>query len=265
MKNRPHLRFTHYLLVLFLLLSIPANRLDGNQQVEKTRVVIMIGEQEYETKDSLPVFARENLSSDEFDVTIIHVNPSDSNDFPGLIGALEKADVLLISVRRRTPPRAQMEAIKKFLIRKGNIVGIRTSSHAFGRKPVSDNHVKWDEFDRDVFGMDYLGHYGNKPPQPLSRINIVSYWNSHLVLDGLDMQYFYSTSHLYKNEKPGPGVSVLMSGQIGDNGKKLEPVTWVREYKNGRVFYTSLGNPEDFKKDAFKKLLVNAIRWSSGK
>jgi type 1 glutamine amidotransferase len=31
----------------------------------------------------------------------------------------------------------------------------------------------------------------------------------------------------------------------------------------GRVFYTSLGGPDDFKNESFRRLVVNAIFWTA--
>jgi type 1 glutamine amidotransferase len=46
---------------------------------------------------------------------------------------------------------------------------------------------------------------------------------------------------------------------------KLEnfPVTWVHTYKNGRTFYTSMGAADDFKDENFRRLLVNALFWTT--
>ena len=42
-----------------------------------------------------------------------------------------------------------------------------------------------------------------------------------------------------------------------------EPVAWTRKNHDGRVFYTSLGGPDDFKKKVFQTMLVNAIFWTA--
>ncbi|MBC8235485.1 ThuA domain-containing protein [bacterium] len=44
-----------------------------------------------------------------------------------------------------------------------------------------------------------------------------------------------------------------------------EPVAFTSTYQGGRVFYTSLGHPDDFNNDSFCKLLVNAVFWATGK
>ena len=39
--------------------------------------------------------------------------------------------------------------------------------------------------------------------------------------------------------------------------EETEPVAWVREKDGRRVFYTSLGHPDDFKDENFMRLLTN--------
>jgi type 1 glutamine amidotransferase len=48
----------------------------------------------------------------------------------------------------------------------------------------------------------------------------------------------------------------------GTAGQKTEPIAWTRMCGSSRVFYTSLGHPADFEQPQFRRLLVNAIRWS---
>jgi len=54
--------------------------------------------------------------------------------------------------------------------------------------------------------------------------------------DGCDQ--WRSSGSLYYPSPLKPDATVLMTGSLGD---KTEPVTWIRKYKGGRVFYTSLG------------------------
>ena len=58
-------------------------------------------------------------------------------------------------------------------------------------------------------------------------------------------------------------VTVLLTGSIPDH---TEPIAWVRERKLGdktqRVFYTSLGHPDDFKEESFLRLMGNGLAWT---
>ena len=48
-------------------------------------------------------------------------------------------------------------------------------------------------------------------------------------------------------------------------GQAQEPVTWVNHHGKARVFYTSLGHPEDFREEPFRRLLSNALLWALDK
>jgi hypothetical protein len=66
----------------------------------------MIGEREYDTQTTLPAFARLELRARGFRFTVIEADSTDPNAFPGLENALQEADLLVLSVRRRTLPSA---------------------------------------------------------------------------------------------------------------------------------------------------------------
>ena len=62
-----------------------------------------------------------------------------------------------------------------------------------------------------------------------------------------------------------PQTKPLLIGTIP--GESPEPIAWTHEYgpKHARVFYTSLGHPDDFDNAEFRRLLVNAVAWALGK
>ena len=45
-------------------------------------------------------------------------------------------------------------------------------------------------------------------------------------------------------------------------GSGAEPVAWTNAHKGGRVFFTSLGSPDDFKSPQFRRLLLNGVNWA---
>src|ERR1700676_290160 len=75
-------------------------------------VVLLIGEDEYKTRETLPEFAKTELEPRGMQVTVIQQDAKDINNFPGLIEALPKADLLLVSARRRLAPKEQIDAIR---------------------------------------------------------------------------------------------------------------------------------------------------------
>src|SRR6201999_352207 len=98
--------------------------------------------------------------------TIIRADQTDKNSFPGLIPALKDADLLFLSVRRRTPPIAQLDAVRAYLASGRPLVGIRTACHAFlllRAKLTNPVLEDWLDFGPDVIGSHYTNHYGETP------------------------------------------------------------------------------------------------------
>src|SRR5690242_13348707 len=53
-----------------------------------SHIVFMIGEDEYKTWETLPEFAKTDLEPRGFRVTVVHADPQDKNNFPGLVAAI---------------------------------------------------------------------------------------------------------------------------------------------------------------------------------
>ena len=84
------------------------------------------------------------------------------------------------------------------------------------------------------------------------------------MLAGIDPTEFKVPSHLYKNPDPArvgchsaPDRATLSTGH-----PEVEPIAWVNSKDGRRVFYTSLGSPEDFAVPQFRKLLLNGVFWA---
>jgi sucrose-6-phosphate hydrolase SacC (GH32 family)/nicotinamidase-related amidase/type 1 glutamine amidotransferase len=225
------------------------------------RAVFVIGEDEYDTKETLPAFARAELELRGVRCRFVHADPREPNDFPGVEAALADADLLVLSLRRRTPREAQLAAIRDYLASGRPLVAIRTSSHAFDREPPP-GHASWPAFDDEVLGGDYQGHYGNKPPAgPRTLVRAAAKLLQHPVLRGLSADELEAGSHLYRSRGLARSATVLMEGRLDDRSA-TEPVAWTHTYRGARVFYTSLGSPDDFALPAFRRLLLNAVFWA---
>lgn len=225
-------------------------------------VVFMIGENEYDTASTLPLFAKRQLEYRGISCTFVHVNQNDPNNFAGL-EALDEADLLFLSVRRRTPPKAQLKLVRDHLAKGKPLVGIRTASHAFDREPRGKHLARWSQFDCDILGVDYLNHYGNRPPKdPATLVQATAFGTKHAIMTGIPHDAFEAKSHLYKNKPVSSNVSILMTGTLAGRDDIQEPVAWTNDAKNSRVFYTSLGSTGDFALPAFQRLLLNGVLWA---
>jgi type 1 glutamine amidotransferase len=81
------------------------------------------------------------------------------------------------------------------------------------------------------------------------------------VLAGIGPEEFKVPSHLYKNPGLAPWVTPLMTARMTGR-PEVEPVAWVSTKEGRRVFYTSLGAPEDFALPQFRRLLLNGTLWA---
>jgi nicotinamidase-related amidase/type 1 glutamine amidotransferase len=225
---------------------------------KRPHVVFVIGENEYHTWETVPAFARSELVKRNLRCSFVMAGTKvGDNHFP-TYKVISGADLLFISVRRRTPPKEMLALIRNHLDAGKPLVGIRTASHAFGAKPEDEKHEGWPNFDVDVLGYNYQGHHGNSIS---ARVKVLADAASHPVLTGVPANEFSVTSSLYKSRKTATTVTPLMIGQL--EGETVEePVAWINNSNNRRVFYTSLGNPNDFKQPFFRKLLLNGILWS---
>jgi type 1 glutamine amidotransferase len=227
-------------------------------------LVFLIGEDEYHTWETLPEFAKKDLEPLGHRITIIQADAADKNHFPGIVEALRDADLLFVSVRRRTPPVAELDAVRTFVALGKPVVGIRTASHAFSlplKTTLTDPKLAvWPEFDAAVLGGHYTGHHGKDKVA----VTFAPGAEAHPILAGIAAGALLGNGGLYKNTPLEKDATPLLIGTIPD--EPSEPVAWTHLHgaKQGRVFYTSLGHPDDFQNPAFRRLLLNGIAWALG-
>jgi nicotinamidase-related amidase len=230
----------------------------------RPRVVLMIGEDEYQTWQTLPRWASSDLLPRGYAVTIIVERPEDPGDFPGLISEIRTADLLMVSVRRRALPADQLDAVRRHLALGRPLIGLRTTSHAFAPRGAALDPVRtgvrseWPDFDPAVLGGNYQGHHGHGPK---TRLSIVPQAAGHPILEGLDLSSWTGHGSLYRTQPLAAPAVPLIMGSV--TGQAAEPVAWTHTFGSqaAPVFYTSLGHPEDFDEPAFRGLLDNAVRW----
>ncbi len=228
-------------------------------------VVILIGEDEYRTWETLPAFAQQELGWRGLETRVIIENPSPEARFPGLADALPQARLLVISTRRRALPKADLEAVRAFLARGGAVVGIRTASHAFAvrtEEPAaleSKGLAAWAGFDPEVLGGNYHGHHGAGPETAVSTVPGVE---PDGLLTGVDVSRLKGHGSLYRSGPLREGARAVLIGSIP--GQPAEPVAWTHRYgpHSARVFYTSFGHIDDFADPQFRRLLLNGILWA---
>ncbi|MES2595860.1 MAG: ThuA domain-containing protein [Verrucomicrobiota bacterium] len=248
------MKILRHLAIALTLLVLPAHA---------ANLVFMIGEDEYLTWETLPAFAKSDVEPLGHKVTVIHADAADKNSFPGIVEALKDADLLLVSVRRRTPPTEQLDAVRAHLAAGKPLMGIRTASHAFALRPkdklIDGKHANWQEFDPEVFGGNYSNHHKGEDK---TICTLAPGAEGHEILKGITVSELIGNGTLYKNTPLAKTATPLIIGTIPN--QPAEPIAWTHRFglKQAKVFYTSLGHVEDFKEPAFRKLMTNAITWA---
>jgi putative heme-binding domain-containing protein len=210
---------------------------------DKLKVCLVSGSFEYKSDASLAAFQKYLEANFPVECTRAFARAEKDKTFAG-IENLATCDVAIFFTRRLQIDGEALEAVKSFVKSGKPIIGIRTASHGF---------QNWLEIDTEVLGGDYKGHFGSGI---VCEVTHAAKAKDHPVLKGVSS--FQSNGSLYKNPKIAADVTVLLTGSIPTQS---EPVAWVREKAGRRVFYTSLGHPDDFQDENFIRLLVNGLSW----
>ncbi len=224
----------------------------------RPHLVMLIGEAEYETRETLPQFAAMHLSQN-YRVTIAHADANNKNVIVNA-DAVRTADALLVSVRRRTLPAQQLDLVRTHVASGKPMIGIRTASHAFALRSGTppEGHDVWPEFDSDVWGGAYAGHYGND-----LAVQLHAPTKDVGPLRTSDLTGLVPSGSLYKNIPLQPGTIALLHGSV--EGQSQHPLAWTYiRSDGGKSFYTSLGHIRDFEQAEFQTLLLRGVHWACG-
>lgn len=227
----------------------------------KPHIVFLISEDEnnYEAHLTIPPFAKQLEKEYGLKATVI-LGKGERTGFkyPGL-HKIKNADLLVVFSRRVALKPDQMNMIKEYLEAGKPLVGIRTANHAFSvREEIKDGYIDWKEFVPEILGCENRG-YGPVGPGTDVEVNVEQ--DDHAIIQGYKTREWHSDGNVYLVAPLlDPNIKVLLEGT--SDGKQ-EPIAWTRKTKNnGKVFYTSLGHPSDFKKPEFITLLINGINWA---
>jgi type 1 glutamine amidotransferase len=250
-------------------------------------VVFVTGDEEYRSEESMPMLARILHRDYGFDVTVCYslgkdgtINPNNLESITGL-EAIDSADLLVMFTRFRKLPDDQLERIVRYSETGKPMVGFRTATHAFryDKGPLAE--AMNEAWPIKVFGQKWITHHGHfgDGHEELTEVAINSEFKDHPILRGVTP--FRAYSWLYHVEGGGDHLSGncqrLLIGKALKTGhaKELDrypisnPVAWTKTAEGhrglpGRVFFTTLGHPFDFKQEPMRKLALNGILWALG-
>ncbi len=252
-------------------------------------VVLIAGDEEYRSEESLPMLGRILATHHGFDCTVLFsVSPEgfiDPNAQASLTNpeALDSADAIVMLIRFRNWPAETMAKFEAAMKRGVPIVGLRTSTHAF-RFPKGSPFVSYNNFGKDVLGENWVSHWGVHKKEATRGI-IEAANAKHPVLNGV--ADVFGDSDVYEAAPPADAV-ILLHGQVlkgmtadtepADYRKKtrakveqgvndpMMPVAWVRELpREGgeaqRIVTTTMGAATDLQSEGLRRLVINGVFW----
>jgi type 1 glutamine amidotransferase len=259
--------------VLVLSACMPSfSREQGPKKAKKPLVVFVCGDHEYSGESTLPLLAAVLEKQYGFRTKVLKSFPDQNaeRDIPGL-DILAEADLAVFFLRWRLLPADQVAHIEAYLKSGKPIMGFRTSTHSFNY-PNTDPLVAYNGFAERAFGAppgwggpSQHTHYGHNASTDAT---IIADKAKHPILTGVDPT-FHVRSWLYRvlPDYPAKGTDWLLMGKAVNPDKPAvdQPIawTWENQYK-GKVFFTTMGHPEDFSVESFQRLVVNAVHWELG-
>ncbi len=257
-------------IIVSCLLALASGHLGARQATPRApHVVFVTGDDEYRSEITMPMIAAILEKAHGFRTTVAYAKPKPQtkDNIEGL-EALDTADLLVLFTRFRALPDHQLQRILRFVESGKALVGLRTSTHAF---LYPDGHPQQglnDAFGRDVFGQKWITHHGSRSSTEVA-VHVAS--ASHPILRGVGA--FHARSWLYHVAPLNGAATILLDGTTTNSDKAnrqvefppTQPVAWTRRYQLSRVFFTTLGHPEDFAQESMRRLLVNGIYWALGR
>jgi type 1 glutamine amidotransferase len=254
------------------------------------RIVLVSGDDEYRSEEGLPQLAKILSKRHGFSCTVLYsIDPADGSIKPDLhtnipgLEALDNADLMVLLIRFRDLPDAQMKHIVNYVESGRPIVGLRTATHAFDLKSsytysrYSWNSKQWDGgFGRQVLGETWIDHHGHHGEQSTRGI-FAPRAATHPILRGIRDGEIWGPSDVYEVRVPLLGDSrPLVLGQVlegihpddppakGKQNDPMLPIAWTRTYVSARVFTTTMGASEDLLNEGVRRMIVNGCYWALG-
>lgn len=221
-------------------------------------IVFVQGEDEYKSETTMPALADELKTRYGMKTTVLLANTL--SDIPGL-DALQDADLAVFYMRFCTLPAEQLAQLDAYLNTSRPIVAFRTTTHAF-RYPADSPQAHWNLFGQEIFGTPWRFHYGHASS---TDTRVIPEKSGHPVLKGVETEFHVRSWLYYVLPLPETCDWLMMGHSVGESHmteRVDNPVAWTNTHTGSRVFYTSMGHPEDFQVEGFRRLVHNGIHWA---
>jgi len=177
----------------------------------------------------------------EEDKDILHSDEMDTFDVMVFGTGFRRSEKQPDGTTKRVPDLTpeQEDGLFKFVTGGKGLVGIHGTAWWIGGRAV------------DLIG----GHANWHPPGLTFTVNVAD--SDHPVMQGVSD--FEVDDEIYMSAWD-PDIHVLATAEWSD---KQHPMAWVKNYGDGRVFYTTLGHgPNTFERSAMQQVITQGVRWA---
>ena len=272
-----------------------ASRNDAGQALPGAgkHIVFVTGDEEYRSEEGMPMLAQILAKRHGFTCTVLfainpesgEIDPALQTNIPGL-HQLASADLMVMFTRFRELPDADMQHIIDYTNSGKPIIGLRTATHPFSysRGPEGPNaRYDWRSkvegfiggYGRLVFGETWVNHHGHHG-QESTRGLVNGLEKDHPIAKGVDD--VWGPTDVYGIRDLPADAKVILYGQtlagmepesLPNYDKSVMPIAWTRAYPSSsgiesRVFFTTMGAAVDLESEGLRRLLVNAVYWTTG-
>jgi hypothetical protein len=195
-------------------------------------VVLVAGDDEYKSEESMPLLAHILAEKHGFDCTVLFAQDPATGviehgrkDHISGLEALRNADLLVLFTRFRCLPDDQMRHLAVYLDSGKPVIGLRTATHAFAypadsKSPFAKytwNNAKADfpgGFGRQVLGQTWVNHWGGHGKQS-TRGKFAPDAATHPILKGIKDGEIWGPTDVYEATLPLPaGCSPVLLGEV---------------------------------------------------
>ena len=258
-------------------------------------VVLLAGDEEYRSEESMPMLARILAERHGFHCVVLFshddgvINPNNQASL-GKPEALDGADALVLGLRFRKWNEAALAKFDAAVKRGVPIVATRTSTHAFAGIPKDSAYAGYSfnnkgGFGKNVLGETWVSHWGNHKGEA-TRTAVEPGAEKSALLNGVGV--IHGDTDVYEAYPPADAQVLLRGLVLKDMDFKSPPservkkrstdkqeqgintpamaVAWTREVKNAagtvnRILTTTMASASDLKDESLRRLLVNGVFW----
>ena len=258
-------------------------------------IVLVAGDDaEYHSEEALPALGKILAVRHGFTCTVLFsmnaedgtIDPRSKRNIPGL-EALKTADLLILFIRWRDLPDAQMKEFVDYFESGRPILALRTGTHPF-ELHSSRTYEKWSwdskvpgwegGFGRRILGETWVTHHGDHGHQS-TRGWFAAEAAKSPIMRGIKDGEIWGPTDTYEVRLPmQPTCRPLLLGQVlswlspegspvaGKNDPMM-PIAWTNTFtteggRKARAFTSTIGAADDIENEGLRRMIVNATYWA---